>query len=188
VSVRGSTLGNCSLGLSLIPPRSAFLLMIGSCRLRLREEVEILQHLNTCGGVQPNVLTFVDSWEEDDVLYIQTELCELGNFARFLWDFGRVFPRLDEGRIWKVMVDLSSVCGMCFELAGMLTDSVLGSAIYPRRRCHSPRLEAVKYIPHGLGTVQDWGLWNGVGMASDTDSDVGWGSSGICRGIRAGRR
>jgi mitosis inhibitor protein kinase SWE1 len=43
-------------------------------RLRLREEVEILQHL-TCGGVQPNVLTFVDSWEEDDVLYIQTELC-----------------------------------------------------------------------------------------------------------------
>ncbi|KAF7361768.1 hypothetical protein MVEN_00521000 [Mycena venus] len=77
-------------------------------RLRLREEVEILQHLNACGGVQPNVLTFVDSWEEDDVLYIQTELCELGNFARFLWEFGRVFPRLDEGRIWKIMVDLSS--------------------------------------------------------------------------------
>ncbi|KAJ6499152.1 hypothetical protein C8R45DRAFT_981321 [Mycena sanguinolenta] len=76
-------------------------------RLRLREEVEILQHLNTCGGVQPNVLTFLDSWEEDDVLYIQTELCELGNFARFLWEFGRVFPRLDEGRIWKIMVDLS---------------------------------------------------------------------------------
>ncbi|KAF8210427.1 kinase-like domain-containing protein [Mycena galopus ATCC 62051] len=77
-------------------------------RLRLREEVEILQHLNNaCGGVQPNVLTFVDSWEEDDVLYIQTELCELGNFARFLWEFGRVFPRLDEGRIWKIMVDLS---------------------------------------------------------------------------------
>ncbi|KAJ7680475.1 hypothetical protein DFH06DRAFT_1163176 [Mycena polygramma] len=76
-------------------------------RLRLREEVEILQHL-TCGGVQANVLTFVDSWEEDDVLYIQTELCALGNFARFLWEFGRVFPRLDEGRIWKIMVDLSS--------------------------------------------------------------------------------
>ncbi|KAJ6594050.1 kinase-like domain-containing protein [Mycena capillaripes] len=76
-------------------------------RLRLREEVEILQHL-TCGGVQPNVLTFLDSWEEDDVLYIQTELCALGNFARFLWEFGRVFPRLDEGRIWKIMVDLSS--------------------------------------------------------------------------------
>ncbi|KAJ7045667.1 kinase-like domain-containing protein [Mycena alexandri] len=76
-------------------------------RLRLREEVEILQHL-TCGGVQPNVLTFVDSWEEDDVLYIQTELCALGNFARFLWEFGRVFPRLDEGRIWKIVVDLSN--------------------------------------------------------------------------------
>ncbi|KAJ6587067.1 kinase-like domain-containing protein [Mycena vulgaris] len=76
-------------------------------RLRLREEVEILQHL-TCGGVQPNVLTFVDSWEEDDVLYIQTELCELGNFARFLWEYGRVFPRLDEARIWKIIVDLSN--------------------------------------------------------------------------------
>ncbi|KAJ7091240.1 kinase-like domain-containing protein [Mycena epipterygia] len=76
-------------------------------RLRLREEVEILQHL-TCGGVQPNVLTFVDSWEEDDVLYIQTELCELGNFAHFLWEYGRVFPRLDEARIWKIIVDLSN--------------------------------------------------------------------------------
>ncbi|KAJ7287800.1 kinase-like domain-containing protein [Mycena rebaudengoi] len=76
-------------------------------RLRLREEVEILQHL-ACGGVQPNVLTFVDSWEEDDVLYIQTELCELGNFAHFLWEYGRVFPRLDEARIWKIIVDLSN--------------------------------------------------------------------------------
>ncbi|KAJ7496138.1 hypothetical protein B0H11DRAFT_2001986 [Mycena galericulata] len=76
-------------------------------RLRLREEVEILQLL-TCGGVQPNVLTFVDSWEEDDVLYIQTELCELGNFAHFLWEYGRVFPKLDEARIWKIIVDLSN--------------------------------------------------------------------------------
>ncbi|KAJ7780513.1 hypothetical protein DFH07DRAFT_432404 [Mycena maculata] len=76
-------------------------------RLRLREEVEILQQL-TCSGVQPNVLTFVDSWEEDDVLYIQTELCELGNFAYFLWEYGRVFPRLDEARIWKIIVDLSN--------------------------------------------------------------------------------
>jgi mitosis inhibitor protein kinase SWE1 len=85
--------------------------LIGSfSRLRLREEVEILQHL-TCGGVQPNVLTFVDSWEEDDVLYIQTELCELGNFAHFLWEYGRVFPRLDEARIWKIIVDLSNVRG-----------------------------------------------------------------------------
>ncbi|KAF7315533.1 hypothetical protein MIND_00068600 [Mycena indigotica] len=76
-------------------------------RLRLREEVEILQHL-TCGGVQPNVLTFVDSWEEDDVLYIQTELCELGNLAHFLWEYGRVFPRLDQALIWKIMVELSN--------------------------------------------------------------------------------
>ncbi|CAK5281595.1 unnamed protein product [Mycena citricolor] len=76
-------------------------------RLRLREEVEILQHL-TCSGVQPNVLTLVDSWEEDDMLYIQTDLCELGNFAHFLWEFGRLYPRLDEGRIWKILVELGN--------------------------------------------------------------------------------
>ncbi|KAG1895570.1 uncharacterized protein F5891DRAFT_1058076 [Suillus fuscotomentosus] len=64
-------------------------------RLRLREEVDILAHLSA-RGAHSNVLTYVD------------KLCELGNFARFLWEYGRAFPRLDEARVWKIMVDLSN--------------------------------------------------------------------------------
>lgn len=56
------------------------------------------------------MLHFVDSWEQAEVLYIRTELCPLGNFARFLWEFGRAFERLDEGRVWKVLADLADVC------------------------------------------------------------------------------
>ena len=85
-------------------------------RLRLREEVDVLQHLSQAAlsshgadGRHPNVLAYIDSWEEDEALYIRTELCESGNLARFLWEYGRVFPRLDEARVWKVIVDLSNV-------------------------------------------------------------------------------
>ncbi|KAG8213596.1 hypothetical protein J3R82DRAFT_10265 [Butyriboletus roseoflavus] len=62
-------------------------------RLRLREEVDVLQHLRRAatadGGQHPNVLAYIDSWEEDEALFIRTELCELGNFARFLWEYGK---------------------------------------------------------------------------------------------------
>jgi mitosis inhibitor protein kinase SWE1 len=85
----------------------------------LREEVDILRHLTqasadvrtpTLGGRgHPNVLGYVDSWEQDGVLYIQTELCELGSFERFLWEYGRAFSRLDEARVWKILSDLSDV-------------------------------------------------------------------------------
>ncbi|CAL1707700.1 unnamed protein product [Somion occarium] len=96
-------------------------------RLRLREEVEILKHLSQFAGAQghgtqvqtrsqahpaalgrhPNVLGYIDSWEEDETLFIQTELCELGNFANFLWEYGKMFPKLDEERVWKILADLS---------------------------------------------------------------------------------
>ncbi|KIJ19055.1 hypothetical protein PAXINDRAFT_8404 [Paxillus involutus ATCC 200175] len=81
-------------------------------RLRLREEVDILQHLARAaaaeGGQHSNVLAYIDSWEQDEVLFIRTELCELGNFERFLWEYGRAFPRLEEARVWKIFVDLSN--------------------------------------------------------------------------------
>ncbi|KAF8638035.1 hypothetical protein AX16_010667 [Volvariella volvacea WC 439] len=83
-------------------------------RTRLREEVEILQHLKDRAsalcedGRHPNVLAYVDSWEEEEALYIQTELCESGNLAGFLWEYGRAFPRLDEARVWKIFADLSN--------------------------------------------------------------------------------
>ncbi|KAI6110576.1 hypothetical protein EDD16DRAFT_1610607 [Pisolithus croceorrhizus] len=81
-------------------------------RLRLREEVDILQHLSQAAVADPqgyaNVLAYIDSWEEDDMLFMQTELCELGNFARFLWEYGKAFQRLDEARVWKIFADLSN--------------------------------------------------------------------------------
>lgn len=98
-------------------------------RLRLREEVDILKHLSQVAGTRghgtqdqtrsqahpaalgrhPNVLGYIDSWEEDETLFIQTELCELGNFNHFLWEYGKSFPRLDEARVWKICTELSSV-------------------------------------------------------------------------------
>ncbi|KAH7874660.1 uncharacterized protein C8R40DRAFT_296217 [Lentinula edodes] len=79
-------------------------------RLRLREEVDTLQHLShvTGGCGHPNILAFIDAWEEDEQLFIWTELCEGGNFAHFLWEYGRVFPRLDQARVWKIIVELSN--------------------------------------------------------------------------------
>lgn len=77
--------------------------------------MDILKHLSQAAqstglrGSHPNVLAYIDSWEEDEALYIQTELCESGNLARFLWEYGRVFPRLDEARVWKIVVDLTNV-------------------------------------------------------------------------------
>jgi mitosis inhibitor protein kinase SWE1 len=76
----------------------------------------VLKHLSqaalsshSADGRHPNVLAYIDSWEEDEALYIRTELCESGNLARFLWEYRRVFSRLDEARVWKVIVDLSNV-------------------------------------------------------------------------------
>ena len=79
-------------------------------RRRLFEEVDILKHLAQAGQ-HPNVLSYIDSWEQDEALYIRTEFCALGNFARFLWEYGRAFPRLDEAKVWKIVVDLSHVSG-----------------------------------------------------------------------------
>ncbi|KZT70930.1 hypothetical protein DAEQUDRAFT_756019 [Daedalea quercina L-15889] len=76
-------------------------------RLRLREEVDILSGLAARGG-HPNVLAYVDSWEEDETLFIQTELCALGNFAHFLLAYGRAYPKLDEGRVWRILAELSA--------------------------------------------------------------------------------
>lgn len=87
----------------------------GVVRLRLREEVDTLKHLSHAaaraglGLRHPNVLGYIDSWEEDEVLYIQTELCSLGNFSHLLWEYGRTFPRLDEARVWKIFAELSDV-------------------------------------------------------------------------------
>ena len=107
-----------------------FISLTSFCRLRLREEVDILQHLSQLaakrvGGQHPNVLAYIDSWEQDEALYIQTELCESGNFARFLLEYGVKFPRLDEARVWKIFADLCNVSTCHFRLLQRTNSRVL---------------------------------------------------------------
>lgn len=73
-------------------------------RLRHLEEVDILRHLSA----YPNnhVIKFVDAWEQNRQLYIQTEAC-VGSLAAFLEVFGHENERLDEGRVWKMIRDMS---------------------------------------------------------------------------------
>ncbi|KAL7424508.1 mitosis inhibitor protein kinase swe1 [Cryptotrichosporon argae] len=73
-------------------------------RLRHLEEVDILRHLSS--PANPHVIRFADAWEQDRQLFIQTELC-LGSLAFFLEEYGRVVERLDEGRVWKIVRELS---------------------------------------------------------------------------------
>lgn len=92
-------------------------------RLRLREEVEILKLLTEASerrSGHPNVLRYIDSWEQDSLLFIQAELCALGSFGRFLWDYGRKFPRLDEARVWKILAELTEVCTLVHPPCGNL--------------------------------------------------------------------
>ena len=77
------------------------------------------------------MLAYIDSWEQDEALYIQTELCEFGNLAHFLWEYGRTFPRLDEARVWKIIADLSNVRPTDFSLL-FLIGSWLSLSVKPR--------------------------------------------------------
>ncbi|OCF44504.1 WEE protein kinase [Kwoniella heveanensis CBS 569] len=73
-------------------------------RLRHLEEVDILRHLSRTPN--PHVVKFEDAWEQNRQLFIQTELC-LGSLSFFLEEYGRVVERLDEGRVWKIIRELS---------------------------------------------------------------------------------
>lgn len=73
-------------------------------------EVNILQAL--CG--RPHVLQYVDSWEKQYHLYIQTEYCEEGSLSDFLGTVGSA-GRLDDFRIWKILVEACMVSALwCF--------------------------------------------------------------------------
>ncbi|CAE6421274.1 unnamed protein product [Rhizoctonia solani] len=74
-------------------------------RRRVLEEVDVLRHLANPG--HPNVLQFEDAWEQDGRSLILTEMCELGNLADFLMEWGEKYERLDEARVWKIASDLS---------------------------------------------------------------------------------
>ncbi|KAK8109830.1 hypothetical protein PG999_007967 [Apiospora kogelbergensis] len=68
--------------------------------LRMRE-VSALEALR---GAE-HIVQLIDSWEEKNNLYIQTEYCEEGSLDLFLAKVG-VKGRLDDFRIWKVMLEL----------------------------------------------------------------------------------
>lgn len=56
-----------------------------------------------------HVVKYIDEWEHNLHLYIQTEFCEEGTLDKFLGNVGRG-GRLDDFRIFKVLHDLSLVC------------------------------------------------------------------------------
>ncbi|KAL8743767.1 MAG: hypothetical protein Q9190_003914 [Brigantiaea leucoxantha] len=57
-------------------------------------------------GQSDHVLQLFDTWEEKGHLYIQTEYCEEGSLDLFLDQVGRK-ARLDDFRIWKILLELS---------------------------------------------------------------------------------
>ena len=71
-------------------------------RARKVHEVDVLKAL----AHNDHVLGFVDSWEDRGHLYIQTEFCEEGTLDVFLMHAG-VKARLDDFRIWKILLELS---------------------------------------------------------------------------------
>lgn len=138
-------------------------------RLRHLEEVDILRHLSRepC----PYVVQFVDAWEQNRQLFIQTELC-LGSLAFFLEEYGRVVERLDEGRVWKIVRELSDVsdcdghcdcdCWICFK-----ADCCPGHSPHSLERRHPLRHQARQH-PHQLYWLsQDQRLWPCLSLASD---------------------
>ncbi|CAD6444696.1 aa12791c-1f3b-483d-93c9-c45280621ef6 [Sclerotinia trifoliorum] len=70
-------------------------------RSRKLKEVEVIKAL----GQADNVVHYVDSWEEKNYLYIQTEFCEEGSLDIFLYQVGRK-GRVDDFRIWKILLEI----------------------------------------------------------------------------------
>ncbi|OPB44072.1 protein kinase WEE1, cell cycle control [Trichoderma guizhouense] len=68
--------------------------------VKLRE-ARILQALSHA----EHVVQYIDDWEHNFHLYIQTEFCEEGTLDKFLANIGQV-GRLDDFRIYKILQDL----------------------------------------------------------------------------------
>ncbi|KAH8820943.1 hypothetical protein F5884DRAFT_850192 [Xylogone sp. PMI_703] len=71
-------------------------------RQRKLQEVATLKAM----GHSDHVVHLIDSWEDKNRLYIQTEFCEEGSLDLFLSQVGRK-GRLDDFRIWKILLELS---------------------------------------------------------------------------------
>ena len=71
-------------------------------RQRKLQEVNTLRAL----GHSDHTIQLFDDWEAKNHLYIQTEFCEEGSLDSFLDQVGRK-ARLDDFRIWKILLELS---------------------------------------------------------------------------------
>ncbi|EEH38798.2 mitosis inhibitor protein kinase SWE1 [Paracoccidioides lutzii Pb01] len=71
-------------------------------RERRNHEVVALKALAGCDYI----ISYADSWEANNFLYIQTEFCEEGSLDVFLAQVG-LKARLDDFRIWKILLELS---------------------------------------------------------------------------------
>ncbi|KAL2361252.1 hypothetical protein RJZ56_005871 [Blastomyces dermatitidis] len=71
-------------------------------RERRNNEVVALKALANCDYI----ISYADSWEYNNILYIQTEFCEEGSLDLFLSQIG-LKARLDDFRIWKILLELS---------------------------------------------------------------------------------
>lgn len=80
----------------------------GRDRLRQLNEPLTLSKLTP----HPNIIKMNDYWEENNRLYIQTELCEKGSLNVFLDDYGTKFEKLEETRVWKILGDIAEVGGV----------------------------------------------------------------------------
>ncbi|KAK0635878.1 hypothetical protein B0T17DRAFT_480897 [Bombardia bombarda] len=65
-------------------------------------EVAILRALSN----SDKIIHFLDSWEQNGHLYIQTEYCTEGSLDGFLKSVGQA-GRLDDFRIWKILLETS---------------------------------------------------------------------------------
>lgn len=96
-------------------------------RERKLQEVSVLKVL----GQSDHIVRMFDSWEENNHLYIQTEFCEEGSLDVFLQQAGQK-ARLDDFRIWKIMLELSLVSLQSRRISrGRALTSSLGPQAYP---------------------------------------------------------
>jgi mitosis inhibitor protein kinase SWE1 len=81
-------------------------------------EVQILRDLAN----HEHVISYVDHWTDDGGhLCIQTEFCDNGSLDRFLEQHGTK-GRLDEFRVWKMLLELCLVCRSVFFLGYEFTN------------------------------------------------------------------
>lgn len=95
-------------------------------RQKKLQEVNVLKAL----GRSDHVVHFIDSWEEKNHLYIQTEYCEEGTLDLFLSTVGRR-GRLDVFRIWKVLLEVGQVRFVVFHYIGIYSNFTTGFEIHP---------------------------------------------------------